>query len=106
MTAMAHPQVRGPASSAARHAHMARYSRLARAPVDDEVVALGFARDGLVNGAIEQGLIGAGAQGRPQVCRIVLAEAHVQCAGASKPHTIATLAKIVRHRRVDSEAAT
>src|SRR5262245_30474595 len=94
----------GQPTSTARHAHVARYGRLARAPVDDEVMTLRLARDGLVNGAAKHGLIGAGAQGRTQIGRIVLAEAHVERARAGEPHAITTLTEVVRHRRDETEA--
>src|SRR5205085_7923514 len=42
------------AGSAAGHAHMAADGRLARAPVDDEVVALGLSRNRPVDRGIEQ----------------------------------------------------
>lgn len=65
-------------ASAAGHAHMACDRRLPGAPVDDEVMAFGLARDGLIDGAPKQGLIGARAQGRAQIRRVILAEAHIE----------------------------
>src|SRR3954453_15844775 len=81
--------------SAAGGAHMARHGGLLGAPVDDEVVAQGLARDGFVDGAGEKSVVGARPQRRPQVGGGVLAEAHIERAGAGQAYSVAALAEIM-----------
>ena len=73
--------------------------------VDDEVMTLGLAADGLVYRLREQGVVVGGPQRKAQIGRIVLAEAHVEHARAGQPDAIAALAEIMRHRRDEAEAA-
>jgi hypothetical protein len=62
--------------SAAGHAHVAGHRRPLVAAVDDEVVTLGLARDGLLDRPVEH-LIGRGsAQHRAEVGGVLLPEAH------------------------------
>ena len=44
-------------------------------PVDDEVMALGLAADGFIDGGVEKVIALRGAKRRPQVRRILLAHA-------------------------------
>src|ERR1700733_11485453 len=74
---------------AAGHAHMARYRRALVAPIDDEVVTLGLARDRRGDRAVEQRVVGARPQRRAQIGRILLAQAHEQRAGAGHAHAVA-----------------
>src|SRR5687767_10548047 len=81
--------------SPAGDAHVACDGGAAAAPVDDEVVALGLARDRLLDRLLD-GVVGFGeAEGRAQIRRVLLAEAHVELAGAGEPHAIAALAEIM-----------
>jgi hypothetical protein len=73
------------------------------APVDDEVMALGLAADGLVDGGGQQLVAFRRAQRRAQVGGVVLAEAHVERAGAGQAHAVAAFAEIVGHRRDEAE---
>ena len=75
----------------------------ARAPVDDEVVALRLARDRLVDRRVDEIVALRGAQRRAQVGGVLLAEAHVERAGAGEAHAIAALAEIMRQRRDEAE---
>ena len=75
------------------------------AAVDDEIVALGLARDRLLDRAIEEFVALRRAQRRAQVGGILLAEAHVERAGAGHAHAVAGFAEIVRERRDEAEPA-
>src|SRR5581483_3881822 len=94
-----------PSRSTAGDAHVARHGGAPGAAVDDEVVALWLARDGLVDGLHQERIVGARAQRRAQVGGIVLAEAHVERARAGEAHPVAALAEIVRQRRDEAEPA-
>ena len=72
--------------------------------VDDEVVALGLARDRLLDGALEALVALGGAQRRAQVGGVLLAEAHVERAGAGDADAVAALAEIVGQRRDEADA--
>src|SRR6476620_5693882 len=74
-----------------RHRHMPGNCWLLRSPVDDEVVPLWLARDGLVDGHDERGVVGARPDWRAQVRGVILAEAHIERAGAGEANTIAGL---------------
>ena len=89
--------------SAAGHAHVARHGRAAVAAVDDEVVALGLARDRLGDRPVEQLVALGGAQRRAQVGGVLLAEAHIERAGAGQPHAVAAFAEIVGERRDEAQ---
>ena len=75
------------------------------APADDEIMAFGLAGDGLVDGGVEQGVVPAGPERRPEVGCVLLAETHIERAGAGDAHAIAGLAEIVGHRRDEAEPA-
>src|SRR5215472_4355157 len=75
------------------------------AAVDDEIMALGLARNRFVDRRLEQRVIRACPQWRAQMSTVVLAEAHIKCAGAGEPHAVAALAEIMSHRRDEAEAA-
>src|SRR4051794_15859266 len=79
---------------AARDAHMARNRRAVVPPVDDEIVALGLAGDRVLDGRIEELVAFRAAQGRPEIGRILLAETHVEGAGAGEADAIAALTEI------------
>src|SRR6185437_16169468 len=89
--------------SAAGERHLAGYGGAVVEAIDDEVVALGLAADGLVDGRIDDGIIRRGAQRRTQIGGIVLAEAHIEHAGASQAHAVAAFAEIVAQRRDEAE---
>src|SRR6266566_9739467 len=93
------------AGSAAGHAHMAADAWAVVAAIDDEVMALRLQADGTVDRGREQLVTRGGAQGFAQVRGILLAEAGVQRAGAGDPHPVAGFAKIMRHRRDETERA-
>ena len=82
-----------------------RQRRALVAAVDDEVVALRLARDRVVDRGIEQVVALRGAQRRAQVGGVLLAEAHVERAGAGEAHAVAGFAEIVRQRRDEAEPA-
>src|SRR5438552_10831054 len=64
------------------HVHVPRDRRTLVAAVDDEIVALGLARDRFLDRGLDQ-LVGfGGAQRRAQVGGVLLAEAHIERAGA------------------------
>ena len=66
------------------------------APVDDEIMPLGLARDGLADRRLEQRIVLVeGPQRGPQVGGILLAQAHIERAGAGQPHAVAALAEIM-----------
>ena len=54
---------------------------------------------------VQQSVVGARAQRRAQIGRVLLAEAHVERARAGEAHAVAALAEIVRERRDEAEPA-
>ena len=62
---------------APRHTHVAGHGGFVVAAVDDEVVALGLAADGFINGCTQKIIAFRGAERRAQVGGILLAQAHV-----------------------------
>ena len=66
--------------------------------IDDEVVALGLACDGALDGGDQRDVALAGPYRGPQVGRIVLAQAHIELAGAGQTDPVAAFAEIVAHR--------
>ena len=89
---------------AAGHRHMPRHRRAGLA-VDDEIMAFRLARDRLQRWPHPAPVIAlAGAQRRAQIGGIVLAQAHIQRAGAGQPHAVAALAEIMRQRRDEADA--
>src|SRR3546814_9308397 len=87
-----------------RHAHMARHGHPSPPPVDDEVVALRLARDGVADGGFQRRVRLAAAQDGAEVGGVFLAEAHVEGAGAGEADAVAALAEIMRERRDEAEA--
>src|ERR1700761_1003680 len=75
------------------------------APVDNEIVAFGFARNRLVDGGQERSIALGGAQRLTQVGGVLLAEAPVECTGAGEAHAIAGFAEIIGQRRNEPEPA-
>ena len=73
--------------------------------VNDEIMSLGFAGDRIVDGCTHIIVVRRCPQRRQQVCRVVLSEAHVEYAGASKTYAIAAFAKIMRKRRDETKLA-
>ena len=92
--------------SAAGPTHVARDRRPIVVAVDDEVVALGLATDGLGNGGVDEVVALGGAQRCAQISSVVLSEAHVERACAGEAHPVAAFAEIVGERRDEAEAAT
>src|ERR1700720_4671399 len=76
------------------------------ASVDDEIVALRLAVDRLADRRLERLVPFGLPQGRAQIGRILLAEAHVQSAGAGHPNAVAALAKIMGQGCDEAEAPT
>src|SRR5215207_9228098 len=91
--------------STARDAHVTTHGRTVAAAVDDEVVALGLARDGVLDRLVEALVAVRRAHGRAQIGSVLLAEAHIELARAGQAHAIARFAEIVRQRRDKTEAA-
>src|SRR5947209_7927948 len=85
--------------SAAGHAHVAGKRRALVASIDDEVMALGLAGDGLVDGCVQQLIAFRSAQRRAQIGGILLTEAHIERAGAGDADPVAGFAEVMRHRR-------
>src|SRR5436190_1824622 len=83
----------------AGHAHVPRHRGLLVLAVDDEVVALGLARDRLVDCRLEELVSLRGAERRAEVGGVLLAEAHVERARAGDADAVAALAEIVGERR-------
>src|SRR5688572_4408845 len=90
-------------ASAAGHAHMPGDRGPGVAAVDDEVVPLGLARDRLAYGGDQRLIALALAQRRAQVGRVLLAQAHIEGAGAGEAHAVAGFAEIVRERCDEAE---
>ena len=82
-----------------RDAHVTAQRRAGVAPVDDEVMTLGLAGNGIDDGSFEKLVALGGAHRCPQVSGVLLAEAHEELAGAGEAHPIAAFAEIVGHRR-------
>src|SRR5262249_61465775 len=62
-------------------------------------MALGLARDGLIDGGMEQRVVLGRPERGAEVGGVVLAETHIKCASAGNPHPIAGLAEIMGHWR-------
>ena len=73
------------------------------AAVDDEIVALGLARDRLADRRLERLVALRLAQRRAQIGGVLLAEAHIERAGAGQPDAVAALAEIMGQRRDEAE---
>src|SRR5215207_1422318 len=74
--------------SAASHAHVAGQRRALVAAVDDEVVPLGLAGDGFVDGRVQRLVALRGAQRRTEIGGVLLAEAHIERAGAGNADAV------------------
>lgn len=67
--------------------------------IDDEVMAFRLAGDRLIYSRGQGGWVFRGSQNPAQVGRVVLAEAHVERAGAGESDAVAALTEIMSHRR-------
>src|SRR6478609_8729895 len=92
-------------NSTAGNAHVAADARAVVPAIDDEVVALRFEADSAVDRSSEQLIARRGPQRFAQIRGILVSEAGMQRAGAGNPDPIAGLAKIMRHRRDETEFA-
>src|SRR6267378_8564256 len=81
--------------SPAGHAHMSGDGGPVVTPIDDEVVALGLAVDGFADRRFERLIPFGLAQRGAQIGCVLLAEAHIESAGAGHPDAIAALAEIM-----------
>src|SRR5262245_54237350 len=90
---------------AAWHAQVTCECRALMAPVDDEIVALGLARDRLGDRGVEQIVAFGRAQRSAQIGGVFLTEAHVKGTRAGHPHPVAGLAEIVGQRRDEAQPA-
>src|SRR5205823_10559270 len=91
------------AASAAGHVHVALDRGPLSPAVDHEVMALGLARDRLVDRGLEERIALRRAHGLAQIGGVVLAEAHVERARAGEPHAVAALAEVMGERRDHAE---
>ena len=89
----------------AGNAHMTAQRGAGVAAVDDEVVALGLAGDRSTMACREQFVASEARKRRAQIGGVLLAEAHVERAGAGEPHAVAAFAEIMGHRRDEAEPA-
>ena len=103
LSASTSPGVPGEIGSPAGDAHVARQRGALVPAIDDEIVALGLAGDRLVDGGVEEIVAFGGAQRLAQIGRVVLAEAHIERAGAGDAHAIAGFAEIVGERGDEAE---
>src|SRR5690348_8529591 len=81
--------------STARDAHMATDGGTSMAPVDDEVMALGLARDRGADRLFDQRVVRGQAERRAEIGGVLLSQAHEKRAGAGQPHAITALAEIM-----------
>ena len=72
-----YPKRTGGAWLPSGHAHVPRNGRFVVAAVDDEVVALGLARNRLADRIVQPVIGDAGAEQRPEVGGILLSQAHI-----------------------------
>src|SRR5690242_13662486 len=89
--------------STAGDAHMPRHRRALVPAVDDEVMALGLARDRLGDRRVERLVALAEAQRRAQIGGVLLAQAHEQRPGTGQAHAVAALAEIMGQGRDHAE---
>src|SRR3984885_11949622 len=87
------------------HAHVARYSRDTIGPVNDEIMAFGFAGDRLSDRRIEKTIPFRGAEWGAQIGCVFVPQTHVKPASACHSHPIAGRAKIVSQRRDEANQA-
>src|SRR4029077_5788525 len=86
------------ARSPAGYAHVTGDGGAVVATIDDEVMAAGLAVDRFANRRLERLISFRLTQRRAQIRRILLAEAHIQRAGASHPDAVAAFAEIMGQR--------
>src|SRR3984893_16755487 len=91
--------------SAAGDAHVARHRGALVAAVDDEIVALGLAADGFIDGGKQEVITFRCAQWSTKISGIFLTEAHEQSTGTGDAHTIAGFAEIMSKGRDEAEPA-
>src|SRR5437763_12775266 len=91
------------ASSPARDAHMAGNRGPVVAPVDDEIVPLGLARDRFADRSFKRLIAFGLAQWRTQIRRVLLPQPHIERAGAGQADAAAALAEIMGQRRDKAE---
>src|SRR5262245_12649280 len=72
-------------------------------PADDEVMALRLPGDGRVDRGVEEGVVATCAKRRPEIGCVLLAETHIESAGAGDAHAIARFAEIMRQWRDEAE---
>src|SRR5215813_2557382 len=90
------------AASAAGHRHRPRQMR-PLLPADDEVMALWLPGDGRVDRGVEEGVVATCAKRRSEIGCVLLAETHIESAGAGDAYAIARFAEIMRQRRDEAE---
>ena len=78
---------------------MAVDGRFVLATINNKVMTLGFANDGVVDCIDQRSVALACSQWRSEIGCIVLTEAHIKCPRACQPYAIARFAEVVRHRR-------
>src|SRR5690625_7037611 len=66
--------------------------------VNDEIMPLRLATDGLTDGLHQHLVPLAGTQRRTKVGRVLLSQAHEESTGASQPHPVAAFAEIMGKR--------
>src|SRR4051812_1846177 len=86
------------------HAHVAADRRPAVAPVDDEIMSLRLAGDGVLDRPVQKRRVPF-AQGRAEIGHVLLAEAHEELPGAGQPDPVAAFAEIMAQGRDEAEAA-
>ena len=91
--------------STACHAHMTCDGGFRPPALDDEIMALGLARDRLRDRPSRRSSSRRRAQRGAQIGRVLLAKAHIKRSGARDPHAIAALAEIMRERRDEAQDA-
>ena len=91
-------QLAGDSVLSAGHAHVAHYSGDTTGPVNDEIMAFGFAGDRLTDRRIEKTVPLRGAERGAQVGRVFVPQTHVKRAGTGHPHAVAALAEIMGQR--------
>src|SRR5258708_5814838 len=79
-------------------AHVAGQRRALVASIDDEVMALGLAGDGFVDGSVERFVAFRGAERRAQIRGILPTAAHLKRGGARDANPAAGSANILLHR--------
>src|SRR4029077_9568635 len=94
------------AELAASHAHMAGQGRALMPSIDQEIMPLGFACNRLIDRSIQEVIACRSPQRIAEICGVVLAKAHVKCAGASNAYTVARFTEIVSKRGNETQPAT